>query len=150
MKLERNNNILNLFKEIYSHAGNLAILTGSLALIILKEINERECADLDIVLPYYIDLTKFGEVKRITNYNNENVVCEISGKICKIHVVVDPKCIYHQTTDAELNIKISNSVDIWIEKFKSFLLFNVEKNKNDIQEMFKLIEERKIISDIPF
>jgi hypothetical protein len=132
-----NNSKLELYLKIHNKANGMSILTGSLALILLKEIQERPCDDIDIVLPYYIDLSEFGEIERFENPYSTTAM-EIKNNLCKIHVIIDPKCIYSIVD----GYKISNKEDIWIAKFKSYILFNSFKNKKDIIE--KLTEQTPI------
>jgi len=140
METNSNKIKLDLYRAIDQETKGLSILTGSLALIIQNEIKERECHDIDIVLPYYIDLSKFGNVKRIENdYTTPTI--EIKNELCNIHIIIDPKCIYSEID----GLKVSNSIDIWIAKFKSFMFFESEKNISDIEVMIKKYRESKVI-----
>lgn len=138
---------LDLYRKISDKTNSLSILTGSLALIISGEIPERDCNDIDIVLPYYVDLSEFGTIKRIENdYTTPTI--EIKNNLCVIHVIIDPKCIYTIIEE----IKVSNAIDIWVSKFKSFMFFGSEKNLDDIELMIKKYRDDKTNKDneMPF
>lgn len=148
MNYQSNITKMDLYQKISDKTNSLSILTGSLALILSNEIEERECHDIDIVLPYYVDLSEFGTVKRIENdYTTPTI--EIKNDICNIHIIIDPKCIY-SIIDGQ---KVSNSIDIWVAKFKSFMFFESEKNISDIESMIKKYRESKIVvinNEMPF
>jgi hypothetical protein len=142
MKEQKNNQKLELYLRIHDKTNGLSILTGSLALILLKEIDERICNDIDIVLPYYIDLSEFGKITRIENEYTTPTI-EIKNDLCPIHVIIDPKCIY-SVIDGH---KISNSIDISVAKFKSYMFFGGDKNINDIKQMLKIDNKPKPSED---
>jgi hypothetical protein len=113
----------------------MVILTGSLALFMQQELVEREASDLDIILPYYIDLSAFGKIERL--HNPYSTVCfSITPKEgAEIHVIVDPNCPYVTKVYGERLLKLSNAQDIWIEKFRSFIFFSTQKNCKDLNEL---------------
>lgn len=133
MNLEKSNNIakLDLFKEISEYTGGMAILTGSIALILQGQLKERECHDIDIILPYYIDLSTYGKITRVEN-DYTTTCAVIANKLCNIHIIIRPECPYAHAD----GIKLANVADIWMAKFKSYILFNTDKNKRDLEELF--------------
>jgi hypothetical protein len=155
--LPSNNNRLNAFKKIYSFSQSRAILTGSIALILLEKIHERECADIDIVVPYFIDFSDVAKkVKRISNpYTTPAFEIELSDEYggYTLHCIIDPACFYTTMKLSESEeIKVSNYEDIIIEKMKSYVLFGSVKNKADIQDFFKIEDEKATvkIEDLPY
>lgn len=148
MKIKENINLLKIFVSLYYRYDQQIILTGSLALILSKKLEERQCDDIDIVIPHFIDFSDVATVMRINNpYTNPAFELRLKDTGTIIHVVIDNECFYTRLKLEELNstIKVSNHEDILIEKFKSFLFFGTEKNKNDIQNFFKIIDESKTI-----
>jgi len=137
LKTQLNNAIkLELYKDICLKTNGLAVLTGSLALILLGEIEERECHDLDIILPFYVDLSMLGPVTRVENeYTSTTMSVAYQG--CTVHVIIDPKCLY---TEVE-GVKLSNAADIWIAKFKSLMLFGAKKGLKEIKAMLEVMDK---------
>jgi len=131
-----NNQKLSIFSEISDFTKDMAILTGSLALIMHNQLIERDAGDLDIILPYYIDLSSFGKIERFNN--PYSTVCfGLRYRGCEIHAIIDPECHYTSMSHNERTFKLSNIHDIWIEKFKSFMFFNTQKNCKDLNELIQ-------------
>lgn len=151
MKNKNNLAKLKVFRKIADNIP-LAILTGSLALIVNHDIPERACKDIDIVLPYYEDLSHLGKVSRIENpYTTTAMSTVIDGTL--VHVIIDPNCLFVNKLTEEGMLKISNSEDAMIEKFKSYVLFDSEKNRKDIIDYIEIQDKKKSIEpdkNIPF
>ena len=157
MKLQKNIALLNDFERIYHANMGCVILTGSLALILHEKITERECSDIDIVTPFFIDLSNFGDIKHIVNpYTNAFYELTMKDTGTKVHVMVDSTCRHTSMQVDEVNaiLKVSNYQDIFLEKFRSFLLFNTNKNKKDIEDFFRILDGKPPVinpeDDLPF
>ena len=159
MKIKENIKLLEKFVDIYHRYDKNPILTGSLALILLGKMDERKCGDIDIVIPYMINMEDVGTVYGIKNeYTTADMEVHMPDGL-KMHVIVDPKCHYSfQSVPHDwkhknpliTNIKVSNVADILTQKFKSYAYFGSTKNRNDIFEMLKKeIEKENKDNEIP-
>lgn len=156
LKHPQNDTLLDRFKDLYYQSDKNAILTGSLALVLLGLIEERECYDIDIVIPYYIDFSSLGEIKRFNNpYSNPTFEIKLNKYGTLVHVIIDPDCQFRLYTVNVLNckIKISNHEDIFVAKFKSFMFFKNKKHRKDIESFFAILDGKGIVDpedNLPF
>ena len=107
---------------------NLAIFSGSYALNKLKVI-DRKIDDLDIILPYFVDLSHLGEVtSSYENYIEKTYSLILKETGIKVDVMIENKRRYIIID----GIKISNKEPILLKKFEALLYFGTEKHKVDL------------------
>lgn len=113
---------------------NNIILSGSLALVLHGTIKERECNDLDIIIPYFID---FSTIVDRVDYNDFSYIDKTMTLLTKagntVDVIIEPQRRYTIID----GIKVSNVSEIIVAKLKAFALFGNDKHTEDILSYLK-------------
>lgn len=121
----------------------LAVIGGSLALYLhgirFKRFNESNKHDLDLIVPYYMELP--GEVvceKSGLSDKDFDYVIEYEG--VNIDVKIDPKRRYEKITFEENELLISPLLTIWEAKIRYAMGGNI-KHKDDLLDLCGKLEK---------